>query len=268
MDSILMCGYSVHRQYRSPHNGSGTQHYSFRLQTHGEIDAKLNGEDFVLKKGDLLTLAPGDVLELKKELHSEDPADTSSDYYLLCGGEWVANWYREIGGRKLTRVPPNEAMLELWRLLIREMRRSPKDTDQEFLEHLLRTFCLSVKRLLNDRRQGETDFIVSRMRHYIEDHAVERLKIAEVAAHVGLSESRAIHLFKEMTGQSMVDYLTQVRLNSAVEQMKYTDAPLELIAENTGFGSYAYFHRVFRRARGISPGQFRRDYREDAEWSE
>ena len=269
MDSIVMCGYSVHRQCDFPEEIGGNRHYLIRLQSHGECGARLNdGEQFTLCKGDLLALAPGDKLKLRKDKLSDDPADVSGDYYLICRGEWVTDWYREIGERKLTRVPPNESLLELWRLLIRETRRVPEAGDEEYLESLLRTFCLSVKRLLNQGQKGESDFIVFRMRRFIEDHAVEKLRVADVAEHVSLSESRAIHLFKEITGRSIVDYLMEVRLNFAIEQMKYTGSTLEEIAENSGFGTYSYFHRVFRRLKGMSPGKFRQKYREDVDWQE
>jgi AraC family transcriptional regulator of arabinose operon len=35
---------------------------------------------------------------------------------------------------------------------------------------------------------------------------------------------------------------------------------LERIAESAGFGSYTYFHRVFRSKYGISPKQYRDQY--------
>ena len=60
----------------------------------------------------------------------------------------------------------------------------------------------------------------------------------------------------------------EVRLNFAIEQMKYTGSTLEEIAENSGFGTYSYFHRVFRRLKGMSPGKFRQRYREDVDWQE
>ena len=58
MDSIVMCGYSVHRQYTS--QGEKGRFYTFRLQSHGECDARLNGEPLRLKKGDLLMLVPAE----------------------------------------------------------------------------------------------------------------------------------------------------------------------------------------------------------------
>ena len=63
-----MCGYSVHRQCDFPEEIGGNRHYLIRLQSHGECGARLNdGEQFTLCKGDLLTLAPGDKLKLRKD---------------------------------------------------------------------------------------------------------------------------------------------------------------------------------------------------------
>lgn len=266
MDTVVTCGYTLQQECYIPEKDGGNRNYLIRLQTHGECGARLNnGEFFSLQKGDLLTLAPGDRLLLKKE---KNASGASGDYYLSCRGEWIGEWYEELGRPKLTRVPPDESLLGLWRALIRDSRRVRDREDEEYLEALLRVFCLSVKRLLRQSHWGETEFIVSRMRRYIEDHAAEKLRVAQVAAQVSLSESRALHLFRETTGSSMVEYLTEVRLNLAVEQMRYSDSPLEVIAENAGFGSYSYFHRRFKRAFGVSPGQFRRDDKGIGNWFE
>ncbi len=267
MNSIIMCGYSVHQQCDMPGRKEGNPHYLIRLQTQGDCGACLNdGQWFTLKKGDLLTLEPGDRLRLKKEKDSTGDSNVSGDYYLMCQGEWIAQWYRDIGGKKLTRIPPSESLLDLWRLLIQDSRHRPQARDDAYLESLLRTFCLLVKRQIEEEPMEESDFIVSRMRRYIENHAVEKLRVADVAAQTSLSESRAAHLFKEVTGSSMVEYLMKVRLDFAMEQMKYSQAALEEIAENSGFGGYSYFHRVFKRATGQSPGEYRKQCKGTADW--
>lgn len=261
MDSIVMCGYSVHRQYTS--QGEKGRFYTFRLQSHGECDARLNGEPLRLKKGDLLMLVPGDRLAIHKPFNAQDVSDTSGDYYLLCQGEWVAAWFRGLNGRKHLEIPTGESILDLWKLIIRETRRPQDGAGGAYLEALLHAFCLSVQHLLHRAHSGQSEFVVSRMKRYIEDHAFERLRVAEVAAAASLSESRALHLFREVTGQSVVDYLTDVRLSFALDQMKYTDSTLEEIAESTGFGTYTYFHRVFKRKTGEAPGAYRQKYRRE-----
>ncbi|WP_397386768.1 helix-turn-helix domain-containing protein [Paenibacillus sp. MMS20-IR301] len=45
----------------------------------------------------------------------------------------------------------------------------------------------------------------------------------------------------------------EIRLNAAVEQIKYSEMTLEHTAELCGFSSYSYFHRVFRAPLGVSP---------------
>jgi AraC family transcriptional regulator of arabinose operon len=40
--------------------------------------------------------------------------------------------------------------------------------------------------------------------------------------------------------------------------MKYTSLTLEQIAEDCGFGTYPYFHRVFHKKYGVAPGIYRR----------
>ncbi len=263
MDTIVMCGYSVHRQYTS--QGEQGRFYAFRLQSHGMCNARLNGESFQLKKGHLLMLVPGDRLAIHKPFNAADASDTSGDYYLLCQGEWIAAWFRTLAGRRHLEIPAGEPLLDLWKLIIRETRRLPDAADGAYQEALLHAFCLSVQQLLHREHNSPSEFVVSRMKRYIEEHAFEKLRVAEVAAAASLSESRALHLFREVTGQSIVDYLTEVRLSAAIDQLKYTNATLEEIAESTGFGTYTYFHRVFKRKIGEAPGGYRRKYRAEEE---
>ncbi|UUZ97522.1 helix-turn-helix transcriptional regulator [Paenibacillus sp. P25] len=72
-----------------------------------------------------------------------------------------------------------------------------------------------------------------------------------------MSLSRAVHLFKACYGKTMIQYALEIRLNAALERMKYSSMTLEQIAETCGFASYSYFHRVFRARYGVSPAQYR-----------
>ena len=260
MDKIIMCGYSVHRQYTS--QGEKGRFYAFRLQSHGECDARLNGEPLRLKKGDLLMMVPGDRLAIHKPFNAADASDTSGDYYLLCQGDWIASWFRRLNGRSVSRCRRASRSSTCGssssaRRIACRMRPTARISRRCCTPSAFRwSICCTG-------RAAAVGIVVSRMKRYIEDHAFEKLRVAEVAAAASLSESRALHLFREITGQSVVDYLTDVRLNYALDQMKYTDSTLEEIAENTGFGTYTYFHRVFKRKMGEAPGAYRQKYRRE-----
>jgi AraC family transcriptional regulator of arabinose operon len=54
-----------------------------------------------------------------------------------------------------------------------------------------------------------------------------------------------------------MQYALQIRLSIAKERMLYSPMSLEQIAEQSGFSSYSYFHRMFRAHFGLSPKRFR-----------
>jgi AraC family transcriptional regulator of arabinose operon len=56
----------------------------------------------------------------------------------------------------------------------------------------------------------------------------------------------------------MMEYVQEIRLSAAIERMKYTTMTLEQIAVDCGFGTYPYFHKVFKKKYGMAPGAYRR----------
>lgn len=88
-------------------------------------------------------------------------------------------------------------------------------------------------------------------------HSFSAFTVEEVAQHINLKVSQASNIFKSVYGFSMVSYALEVRLNAARDQMTNTAQSLEEIAYATGFGSYSYFHRAFRKQYGISPRNYR-----------
>ena len=64
--------------------------------------------------------------------------------------------------------------------------------------------------------------------------------------------------FKQETGRSYVQYLTDVRMEHAVELLRTTDDKTYMVAEKVGYDEPNYFSYVFKRRFGVSPSQFRK----------
>jgi YesN/AraC family two-component response regulator len=62
--------------------------------------------------------------------------------------------------------------------------------------------------------------------------------------------------FKQVTGQTFIDYLTQFRLNQAKKLLVETDEKINDIAMQVGYQP-PYFNRLFKKYEGITPGQYR-----------
>ncbi|RKL67296.1 AraC family transcriptional regulator [Salipaludibacillus neizhouensis] len=254
MIHLGLCSYSYHsKQFHTIHK-TGFESYLFRFQTEGQCQIVIKGRTFHIEKGDLMLLKPGEHYELRIE-----EGQNSGDYHLFCHGSWVDEWWSRSEKASISRTELDEKMLSLWRHIIIEERRPLSESNEELKNYLLKALCLSIERAVNETASSfSRPYVVTRMMRYIEEHALTPFKIEDAASHVGLSVSRAVHLFKDNVGKTMIEYAQDIRLSSAIDQMKYTFMTLDQIAENCGFGSYPYFHKVFKKRYGIPPGSYRR----------
>lgn len=204
---------------------------------------------------------PGEPYHLRV---GEEEGDTDSgDYFLLCEGSWMDEWWRRHKRDTLQRIPLDDHLLYLWHQLCAEQHRVNRN-NQEIIGHMLCTLLLTMDQVVLDSRPKEgqgsvrSNELVVKMQTYINDHALRSLRVEEVAHHVGLSVSRAVHLFKEVTGYTIIGYAGEIRLSHAIERIQYTEESLESIAYSCGFGTYSYFHKCFKEKMGCSPSEFRK----------
>jgi len=79
-----------------------------------------------------------------------------------------------------------------------------------------------------------------------------------LAKQLGISFGRLVRVFKAEMGMSLVEYRNRLRLERfsvLIDSGRYT---LLQAALESGFGSYAQFHRVFRALRGVTPREYLR----------
>ena len=74
-----------------------------------------------------------------------------------------------------------------------------------------------------------------------------------------MSRSAFAARFKELVGESPMQYATRWKMNVALTWLKEGDTPLIELAERLGYQSEAAFSRAFKRYIGISPGAARRN---------
>jgi AraC family transcriptional regulator of arabinose operon len=257
---VLTCGYSFHNKPFRLSYTHGIKHYLFRLQTEGKCKAFTEGRMQWIEPGDLLLYKPGDPYALEVE---EGHHIASGDYFIISKGDWIREWWHRHPRKPKVNILLDERLLSVWRTLILEKRRFQEE-NQEMTSYLLKALCLCLDRAVRMKgvHKGKT-FVTIRMKNYIDEHLTSPIRIDDVAAHVELSVSRAVHLFKEFFGVPIIEYTHQARLSLAEERIRYTQMSLEKVAETCGFGSYSYFFRVFRKKHGITPAQYRQQISAD-----
>jgi len=93
---------------------------------------------------------------------------------------------------------------------------------------------------------------------YIRYHYNEDLTLENVAQKVYISPFYLSHLFREELGLTYVEYLTRIRVGEAKKILLNSDLTVLGVAEKVGYGDASHFCKVFRRATGLSPSQFRK----------
>ncbi|MDR2035885.1 MAG: PocR ligand-binding domain-containing protein [Coriobacteriales bacterium] len=120
---------------------------------------------------------------------------------------------------------------------------------QKFLEHYMERIATLYKRPINSK--------VYEIKKFILEHHSENLTLDTIAKSVYLSPSYASRLFKKVQDCSIMEYLTSSRIEEAKRLLHNPVYLIDEIASNVGYSDASYFTKVFRRAEGLTPTQYR-----------
>jgi AraC-like DNA-binding protein len=88
----------------------------------------------------------------------------------------------------------------------------------------------------------------------------QRLRIGELAGHVGLGASRLEHLFKDQASISIRDYIRERRLTAAAALLAETEERVSVISWKVGFPDVSNFNHAFKKRFGLSPREYREQH--------
>ena len=140
--------------------------------------------------------------------------------------------------------------------LYREME---KITDRQKLYEFMHRETeqlLDKAEVLRSNRQYQA---VSRAKDYIQQHYSDSaLSLQQIADSSGISSTYLSSLFTEYTGDTLVTYLNNYRVEAAKDLLTNTRIIIKEVGFRTGFNTVQNFNRVFKKATGITPGDYRK----------
>ena len=140
---------------------------------------------------------------------------------------------------------------------IRQIERN-NDVDQlaVWISDIIRSFIIQAF----DLAQVKHSDVVFKVTNYIKKNCNEKLTLDTLAREVYLSKSYLSSIFKEETGISLTDYITNVRIEKSKKLLTREGIAISEIAMLCGFKDQSYFSKVFKKETGISPKKFRKNY--------
>lgn len=131
---------------------------------------------------------------------------------------------------------------------------------QAMVRLLFAQLLISLGRLRQEyssNGQQEYDHYVKQCLNYLHENYDQDIRVQDVARIVNLHPGYLQRIFKSHTGETLMQYLTRLRMDKAAMLLLHTDIPVADIADYVGIGSRQYFHALFKKHTGWTPVHYR-----------
>ncbi len=223
----------------------------------GKLTIRLNDEQFVMRENDSLII-PGGVI------HSAEPEDcvyecivfTPSVLYPMqrMRKEIKANFKKPVFLKEDTDI--NE--------LFENIKKNSEKVDFKVMSCLYAVMYTVLSEQKNVQ-SGSSEYKIERIKpaiSYIEENYMRDIFLSELAKECSMSPNYFCRFFKEVTGQTLIKYITATRIAAACE-MLLRGASVTESALGCGFNDVSYFARVFKEQTTVLPKKYAEKYMEN-----
>lgn len=128
----------------------------------------------------------------------------------------------------------------------------------ELVSYVVETFLSKLELIRADRLASSASATLT-IKQFIHEHYAEQIDLNALSAIVYLTPTYVSKLFKQETGYTITDYMTDVRLQHAKRLLTHQPhLKVQEISEQVGYADVAYFHKLFKRTIGITPSQYKK----------
>lgn len=139
--------------------------------------------------------------------------------------------------------------------------------DEEVAQGCARLLQLQVERQQLGNQLGQRDWLsltsdspVYRAKQWLEANIEQPYDLAALAAVASSSERTLLRHFQSVLGMTPLDYLQDLRVQRAKVMLEISLNSLQTIANACGYANASTFSKLFRRAMGMSPGEYRKHH--------
>lgn len=114
-----------------------------------------------------------------------------------------------------------------------------------------------AKRVWEQKEKSHISSYTEQCKDYVYRHYREKIYLDDIADKLGISSSYLSRLFKKETGNSLQEFINDVRVEKAANLLRYSEETLSGIAEYVNFPTQSYFGKIFKQKMQMTPKQYR-----------
>ena len=108
--------------------------------------------------------------------------------------------------------------------------------------------------------EEQEERVINGITRFMQEHLAEEISLSALSEEFHMNPQYISQLFKNEIGVGFLAYLTSIRMEKAKKLLLSTSLSIGEVAEQSGYGDYRVFTKVFKKSEGITPSQYRRDF--------
>jgi Response regulator containing CheY-like receiver domain and AraC-type DNA-binding domain len=127
--------------------------------------------------------------------------------------------------------------------------------------------CLWMQRMLNETqrqlssiKESKNSHIIENVKNIVQTQYNKFIDVASISAQVYMSQNYLRTIFKEQTGKSLSDYITDLRISKACHLLTKSKYKISEIPEQVGLHNNPHFFFLFKKYTGDTPSEYRMKY--------
>jgi len=238
------------------HRTNGRKDYYLSYNLSGKTYIYFDNEKYIVKGGDLFIFCPQQPQVYRYEIESN-----FANYWVHFTGHTAEELLRSSGllDSIVITLGYSPEICDYVDRIINELNNLRAHYDLTAASEFISMCAFIARRLKENYSVGQIEQnkrIINSI-DYIRRNYKNHLDIRKLANEALMSPTYYSAIFKQITGKSPQQYITNFRLQQAIKLMYYKNIRIGEIALEVGFDDSLYFSRIFHKHMHMSPSSFR-----------
>lgn len=144
---------------------------------------------------------------------------------------------------------------ELGSIIKKAIERIDNRNSQNLRHNIDKPYICGLSCNMANKLQSDTVQIAI---NYICNNLESNMSINDIAEVAHLNSQYFMRLFKKETGKSVLEFITECRINQAKRILEESNMPIAEVALSVGYDNFSYFSKLFKKYEGITPSEYRK----------